>query len=99
MTFIRLQISSVKLHVTHFLKYNLLHLVAVLLVLVPACLLRLVGAHQPILGVTHRLDGLLLALVADLPGLLLAVLGVAVLLSLLRTSLHLKLTDLLWLEV
>merc|ERR1711970_1145571 len=99
MAFISLQISRVELHITHFLKYNLLHLVAVLLVLVPACFLRLVSAHQPILGVTHRLDGLLLALVADLPMLLLAVLGVAVLLSLLRASLHLKLADLLGLEV
>merc|ERR1711970_793935 len=99
MAFISLQISRVELHITHFLKYNLLHLVAVLLVLVPACFLRLVSAHQPILGVTHRLDGLLLALVADLPRLLLAVLGVAVLLSLLRTSLHLNLANLLGLEV
>ena len=46
-----------------------------------------------------RLDGLLFALVADLPGLLLAVLGVAVLLSLLWTSLHLQLANLLGLEV
>ena len=46
-----------------------------------------------------RLDGLLFALVADLPGLLLAVLGVAVLLSLLWTSLHLQLANFLWLEV
>merc|ERR1712112_578966 len=46
-----------------------------------------------------RLEGLLLALVTDLPGLLLAVLGVAVLLGLLGASLHLQLADLLGLEV
>ena len=72
---------------------------AVLLVLVPAGLLRLVGTDQPLLFLTHRLDGLLLALVTDLPGLLLAVLGVAVLLGFLGTSLHFKLADLLRLEM
>merc|ERR1719342_1066049 len=97
--FKKLQIPSVEFHITNFLKNNLLHLVAVLLVLIPAGLLRLVGADQPVLHNTHRLQRLLLALVTDLPGLLLAVLGVAVLLSLLRASLHLQLTDLLGLEV
>merc|ERR1719320_1041951 len=96
---IKLQISGVEFHITNFLKNNLLHLVAVLLVLIPASLLRFVGADKPVLHNTYRLHRLLLALVTDLPGLLLAVLGVAVLLSLLRASLHLQLTDLLGLEV
>ena len=72
---------------------------AVLLVHVIASLLRLVGADQPLLSVTHGLDHLLFALIADLPGLLLAVLGVAVLLSLLWASLHFKLADFLGLEM
>merc|ERR1719342_787810 len=97
--FKKLQIPSVEFHITNFLKNNLLHLVAVLLVLIPAGLLRLGGADQPVLHNTHRLQRLLLALVTDLPGLLLAVLGVAVLLGLLRASLHFQLTDLLRLEV
>merc|ERR1711875_13189 len=96
---LKLQIPSVEFHITNFLKNDLLNLVAVLLVLVPACLLRLVGADQPVLHNTHRLQRLLLALVTDLPGLLLAILGVAVLLRLLRASLHLKLADLLRLKV
>merc|ERR550519_797341 len=94
-----LQIPSVEFHVTNFFKNHLFHLVTVLLVFVSARLYRLVSADQPFLGITHRLDGLLLALVADLPWLLLTVLGVAVLLSLLRASLHLQLTDLLGLKV
>merc|ERR1719369_386741 len=49
--------------------------------------------------VTQRFEVLLLALVADLPGLLLAVLCVAVLLSLLGASLHLELADLLGLKM
>merc|ERR1719158_736087 len=61
-----LQIPSIELHVTDFLKHDLLHLVAVLLVLVPAGLLWLVGADQSLLFLTNRLDALLLALVADL---------------------------------
>merc|ERR1711942_194152 len=72
---------------------------AVLLVNVVAGLNRLIGADQPFLDVAHGLDAFLLALVTDLPGLFLAVLGVAVLLGLLGASLHLKLTDLLGLEV
>merc|ERR1719347_486604 len=48
---------------------------------------------------TPGFQSLLLALVTDLPWLLLAVLGVAVLLSFLGTSLHLKLADLLRLEM
>merc|ERR1712201_1904 len=94
-----LQIPSIKLHIADFLEHHLLDLVAVLLVHVIAGLLRLVGADQPLLGVAQRLNGFLLALVTDLPGLLLAVLGVAILLGLLGASLHLKLTDLLRLEM
>merc|ERR1719352_107188 len=96
---INLQVLGVKLHIANLLDHHLLHLVAVLLGLLPAALNRLVLADQALLDVTERLDGLLLALVTDLPGLLLAVLGVAVLLGLLGASLHLKLTDLLWLEM
>merc|ERR1711875_19831 len=97
--FIKLQVPGVEFHITNFLENNLLHLVAVLLVLIPASLLRLVGADQPVLHHTYWLQRLLLALVTDLPGLLLAVLGVAVLLGLLRASLHLQLADLLGLEM
>merc|ERR1719312_218340 len=97
--FIKLQISSVEFHITNFLKDNLLHLLAVLLVLIPASLLRLVGADQPVLHNTYWLQRLHLALVTDLPGLLLAVLSVAVFLGLLWASLHLRLADLLRLEV
>merc|ERR1719425_117250 len=94
-----LQISRVERHVADLLELDLLDLVAVLLVLVPACLLWFVSADQSFLLLTNRLDGLLLALVADLPWLLLAVLGVTVLLGLLWASLHFKLADFLWLEV
>merc|ERR1719504_75754 len=94
-----LQVLGVKLHVANLLDHHLLHLVAVLLGLLLAALHRRVAADQPLLQVTDGLDGLLLALVTDFPGLLLAVLGVAVLLGLLRTSLLLQLTDLLGLEV
>merc|ERR1711875_206685 len=97
--FIKLQVPSVEFHITHLLENNLLDLVAILLVLIPASLLRLVGADQPVLHNTDWLQRFFLALVTDLPGLLLAVLGVAVLLSLLGASLHLKFTDLLRLEV
>merc|ERR1719186_500147 len=64
-----------------------------------ALLLRDVLAGEPLLHVAQRLDGLLLTLIADLPGLLLTVLGVAVLLGFLGTSLHRQLADLLGLEV
>ena len=67
----------------NFLRNYLLHLLAVLLVPIPASFLRLVDAYQ------HVLQRLLLALVTDLPGQLLAVLSVAVLLGLLRASLQL----------
>merc|ERR1712119_151978 len=94
-----LQIRCIKLHIAHLFNNYFLDLVAVLLDLVLALLHWFVDASQTLLHVTGGLDGFLLALVADLPGLLLAVLGVAVLLCLLRTSLHLQLADLLWLEV
>merc|ERR1712201_28110 len=94
-----LQVASIKLHVTDFLHHNFLDLVAILLLLVPTLLHRFVDTLLPCLHRAHRLESLLLALVTDLPGLLLAVLGVAVLLGLLRTSLHLELTDLLRLEM
>merc|ERR1719427_1180513 len=96
---VNLQISRIELHVTDLLELDLLDLVAVLLILVPACLLRLVATDQSFLFLAYRLDGLLLALVTDLPGLLLAVLGVAVLLGLLWPSLHFQLADFLWLEM
>merc|ERR1719312_527593 len=94
-----LQVASIKLHVTDFLHNNLLDLMAILLLLVPTLLHGFVHTLLPCLHRAHRLERLLLALVADLPGLLLAVLGVAVLLSFLGASLHLQLTDLLGLEM
>merc|ERR550519_1426552 len=97
--FYNLQISRIELHVANFLKLDLLNLMAVLLLLVPASLLWLISTDQSLLLLTHRLDSLLLALVTDLPGLLLAVLGVAVLLCLLGTSLHFQLADFLRLEM
>ena len=59
------------------------------------------GPAQPqLVSVILKLNySLLLALVTDLPRLLLTVLGVAVLLSLLGASLHLQFADLLGLEV
>ena len=60
---------------------------------------RLINADQPLLGVAQWLDAFLLALVADLSGLLLAVLDVAVLLGFLGTSLHLELVNFLRLEI
>merc|ERR1719312_1400071 len=94
-----LQVASIKLHVTDFLHHNLLHLMAVLLLLVPTLLHGFVDTFLPCLHCADRLETLLLALVADLPGLLLAVLGVAVLLSFLGASLHLQLADLLGLKM
>merc|ERR1712202_10805 len=95
----RSQIRSIELHITHLFNNYFLHLVAVLLGLVLALLHWFVDACQALLQGTERLGGLLLALVADLPGLLLAVFGVAVLLGLLWTGLHLHLADLFGLEV
>merc|ERR1739838_148957 len=60
---------------------------------------RLVDALHPRLHDALGVKELLLALIAHLPGLLLAILGVAVLLGLLRASLHFQLTNLLWLEM
>merc|ERR1712119_222940 len=94
-----LQIRCIKLHIAHLFNNYFLDLVAVLLDLVLALLHWFVDASQTLLHVTGGLDGFLLALVADLPGLLLTVLGVAVLLCLLRASLHLHLADLFGLEV
>merc|ERR1719186_1299114 len=96
---INLQISRIELHVTDLLELDLLNLVAVLLILVPASLLWLVATDQSFLFLAHRLDGLLLALVTDLPGLLLAVLSIAVLLGFFGASLHFKLADFLGLEM
>ena len=59
----------------------------------------LISADQPLLGVAQWLDAVLLALVADLSGLLLAVLSVIVLPSFLGMSLHFELVDFLRLEV
>ena len=62
-------------------------------------LLQPVSADQCLLDLARRLDCLLVVLVADLSGLLLAVLGVGVLLSLLWTGLFLGLPYLFWLEM
>ena len=72
---------------------------AVLLVFISALFLRRIHALQPLLHLTYRPKGLLFALIADLPWLLLAVLGIAVLFSLLGTSLHLELADFLGFEM
>merc|ERR1712168_322559 len=95
----KLQVRGVELHITNFLQNHLLNLMAVLLLLISALFHWLVHAHKALLHVTQRFQVLLFALVADLPGLLLAVLCVAVLLSLLRASLHLELADLLGLKM
>merc|ERR1719402_124135 len=69
MNLIKLQIARVELHIANFLQDNLLDLVAILLVLIPAGLLRLVSTDQPFLSIAHRFNRLLLALVTDLLGL------------------------------
>merc|ERR1719481_894655 len=97
--FHNLQIWSVELHIAFFYQLNPLHLVTVLLVLVSALFLRRIHTLQSLLHLAYRPKRLLLAVVADLPRLLLAVLGIAVLLGLLRASLHLKLADFLWFEM
>ena len=79
--------------------HHLFHLVAVLFLLVSTGLLRLKGPDKSVLHHTYRLQRLLLALVTDLSALLLAVSGVAVLLSLLGVSLYLHFADLLWLKM
>merc|ERR1719233_2151567 len=95
----KLQIPSIKFHIAYFLEYHLLDLVTILLVHVIAGLHRLIGTDQPLLCIAQGLDCLLLTLIANLPGLLLAVLGVAVFLGLLRASFHLELANLLGLKM
>merc|ERR1719334_1563402 len=97
--FISLQVRCIKLHIANFFQDDLLNLVAVLLRLILALLNRLVSALQAVLSLTHFSQVLLLALIADLPGLFLTVLGVAVLLCLLWSSLHFELANFLWLEM
>merc|ERR1719481_433894 len=97
--FHNLQIWSIELHIAFFYQLDPLHLVTVLLVLVPTLLLGCIHTLQSLLHLAYRPKRLLLALVADLPRLLLAVLDIAVLLGLLRTSLHLELADFLWFEM
>merc|ERR1719481_1826465 len=97
--FHNLQIRSIELHIAFFYQLNPLHLVTVLLVLVSTLLLGRIHTFQPLLHLAYRPKRLLLALIADLPWLLLTVLGIAVLFSLLGTSLHLELADLLWFEM
>merc|ERR1719308_208231 len=102
MTFVfhkTLQVASIKLHVTDLLHHNFLDLVAILLLLVLTLLHWFVDTFLPRLHRAHRLQSFLLALVTDLPGLLIAVLGIAVLLGLLRASFHLQLANLLRLEM
>merc|ERR1719481_2497333 len=97
--FISLQVRCIKLHIANFFQDDLLNLMAVLLRLILTLLNRFVSALQAVLSLAHFSQILLLALVADLPGLFLTVLGVAVLLGLLWSSLHFELANFLWLEV
>merc|ERR1719167_1072917 len=94
-----LQIVSVELQITDLLNYHSLDLMAVLLILLSTLFDWLIGTGQPLLHRALWLDRLFLALVTDLPGLLLAVFRIAVLLSFLGASLHLKFADFLRLEV
>merc|ERR1719147_63921 len=96
---IKLQIGSVEFHIADLLNYHSLDLVAVLLILFRTLFNWLICTGQSLLHRALWLDRLLLALVTYLPGLLLAVLRVAILLGLLGTSLHLKLADFLWLKM
>merc|ERR1711875_106288 len=96
LVFHNLQIRSIELHIAFFYQLNPLHLVTVLLVLVSALFLGRIHALQPLLHLAYRPKRLLLALIADLPWLLLAIFGIAILL---RASLHLELTDFLWFEM
>merc|ERR1719334_1434415 len=97
--FISLQVRCIKLHIANFFQDDLLNLVAVLLRLILALLNRLVSALQAVLSLTHFSQVLLLTLIANLPGLFLTVLGVAVLLCLLWPRLHFELTNFLWLKM
>merc|ERR1712142_6780 len=92
-------VANEELHIAFFNQLHPLHLVTILLVLISALLPGRVHALQPLLHLTYRSKRLFLALIADLPWLLLAVLSVAILLSLLRTSLHLELADFLWFKM
>merc|ERR1719167_1925906 len=94
-----LQIVTVELQITDLLNYHSLGFVAVLLILLRALFNWLIGTGQSLLHRALWLNRLFLALVTDLPGLLLAVFGVAILLSFLGASLHLKFADFLRLEV
>merc|ERR1719334_151178 len=97
--FISLQVRCIKLHIANFFQDDLLYLMAVLLRLILTLLNRLVSALQAVLSLAHFSQILLLALIADLPGLFLTVLGVAVLLGLLWSSLHFELANLLRLKM
>ena len=71
----------------------------VLLVLFSALLFRDVCASQALLELTYWLKPLGFALIADFPRLFLAILGVAIFLSFLRTSLHFQFADLFGFKV
>merc|ERR1719167_26139 len=94
-----LQIVTVELQITDLLNYHSLDLMAVLLILLSTLFDWLISTGQSLLHGALWLDRLLLALVTDFSGLLLAIFGVAVLLSFLGPSLHLKFADFLRLEM
>jgi len=96
---IKLQISCVELRITNFNKGYFLDLVTVLLVFFRALLFRDVCASQALLEITYWLKALGFALIADFPRLLLTILGVAIFLSFLRTSLHFQFADLFGFKV
>merc|ERR1719167_1850904 len=94
-----LQIVTVKLQITDLLNNHFLDLMAVLLILLSTLFDWLISTSQSLLHGALWLDRLLLALVTDFSGLLLAIFGVAVLLSFLGASLHLEFADFLRLEM
>merc|ERR1719167_532193 len=94
-----LQIVTVELQITDLLNYHSLDLMAVLLILLSTLFDWLISTGQSLLHRALWLDRLFLALVTDLPGLLLAVFRIAILLSFLGASLHLKFADFLRLEM
>jgi len=96
---IKLQISCVELRITNFNKGYFLDLVTVLLVFFRALLFRDVRTSQALLEITYWLEALSFALIADFPWLFLTILGVAIFLSFLRTSLHFQFADLFGLKV
>ena len=71
----------------------------VLLVFFRALLFGDVCASQALLEITYWLKPLGFALIADFPRLLLTILGVAIFLSFLRTSLHFQFADLFGFKV